>query len=230
MTREPLMSLDAKLNPDWTALVCIDYQNDFCAAEGSLGKCGVDVAPMAAIAPGLGHLIDDARSAGVPIIFVRNTYTTDQDWYLSDVTYAQSKRTLGGLNYDIPHCEQGSWGWDYYGDVRPEVGDCEVIKHRYDAFIDTDLDLILRSRGIRTLIICGVTTNVCVESTTRRAYFLDYYCVVPEDCVAAYGEGRHEMALKNIDFFFGEVADSTSIIESLTGFAGAPLRQVGEQA
>ena len=221
MAREPLMSLEEKLDPNWTALVCIDYQNDFCAAGGSLDRCGLDVAPMAAIAPSLGRLVDETRDAGAPIIFVRNSYTTKEGWYLSDVSYAQSQRTLHGLNYDVPHCETGTWGWDYHGDVRPQDGDCEIIKHRYDAFIDTDLDLVLRSRGIRTLIVCGVTTNVCVESTTRHAFFLDYYCVVPRDCVAAYGDGLHEMALTNIDFLFGEVADSNQIIESLSARAGS---------
>ena len=178
MAREPLMSLEEKLDPNWTALVCIDYQNDFCADGGSLDRCGLDVAPMAAIAPSLGRLVDRTRDAGAAVIFVRNSYTTKQGWYLSDVSYAQSQRTLRGLNHDVPHCETGTWGWDYYGDVRPRDGDCEVIKHRYDAFIDTDLDLVLRSRAIRTLIVCGVTTNVCVESTARHAFFLDYYCVV----------------------------------------------------
>ena len=132
---------------------------------------------------------------------------------------------MHGLNYEVPHCEAGTWGWNYYGDVRPRDGDCEIIKHRYDAFIDTDLDLVLRSRGIRTLIVCGVTTNVCVESTTRHAFFLDYYCVVPGDCVAAYGDGLHKMALRNIDFLFGEVADSDRIIESLSARAGAHRAQ-----
>ncbi len=92
--------------------------------------------------------------------------------------------------------------------------------------IDTDLALILRSRGVRTLINCGVTTNVCVESTTRHAYFLDYYCVVPENCVAAYGDGMHEMALRNIDLLFGEVTDSAHIVAALA--ASSPSRESAE--
>ena len=76
------------------------------------------------------------------------------------------------------------------------------------------------------MIICGVTTNVCVESTTRHAYFLDYYCVVPDDAVAAYGDDLHEMALKNIDFLFGEVTGSDKIIETLA--ANAKARTAGQ--
>ncbi len=220
----PLLTLEEKLNPQWTALICIDYQNDFCHPEGSLGKCGFDVAPMAAIASRLGRLIDNTRAAGVPVIFVRNIYATDQNWYLSDVSISQVKKSLRGLHFSVPHCKKDTWGWDYYGEVRPHQGDCEVIKHRYDAFIDTDLHLILRSRGIRTLIICGVTTNVCVESTTRHAYFLDYYCVVPRDCVAAYGDDLHEMALKNIDFLFGEVSESDRILKDLSAAGQAAPR------
>ena len=96
MPREPLMTLEEKLNPKWTALVCIDYQNDFCAKGGALDECGFDVAPMAAVAPKLGRLIDEARDSGVPIIFVRNIYATDQGWYLSEVTHSQTMRTLRG--------------------------------------------------------------------------------------------------------------------------------------
>ncbi|MFQ5914735.1 MAG: cysteine hydrolase family protein [Nitrospinota bacterium] len=221
MPREPLMTLEEKLNPEWTALVCIDYQNDFCAKGGALDKCGFDVAPMAGIAHTLGRFIDEVRDAGIPILWVRNIYATDQGWYLSDVTQSQSKRTLQGLHHDVKLCEKDTWGWDYFGEVRPKEGDCEIFKHRYNAFIDTDLPLILRGRGIRTLIICGVTTNVCVESTTRHAYFLDYYCVVPDDCVSAYGDGLHEMSLKNIDFLFGEVAGSDKIIKALAANAKA---------
>jgi len=216
MVRNLLMTLEEKLNPEWTALICIDYQNDFCHPDGSLGRCGFDVTPMAAIAPSLRRLIDQVRTAGVPIIFVRNIYAADQNLYLSEVSISQVRKSMRGMHFDVPHCKKDTWGWDYYGDVRLREGDWEVFKHRYDAFIDTDLDLILRSRGIRTLIICGVTTNVCVESTTRHAYFLDYYCVVPRDCVAAYGDDLHEMALKNIDFLFGEVAESDRIVKALS--------------
>lgn len=215
MRPEPLMTLEEKLNPDWTALICIDYQNDFCAEGGALDRCGFDVKPMAAIAPTLGRFIQGVREAGVPTLFVRNNYATKENWYLSDVVLSQTRRNLRGLYHEVPLCEPGTWGWEYFGGVRPQTGDVEVFKHRFNAFIDTDLDLILRARRIRTLILCGVTTNVCVESTTRHAYFKDYYCVVPSDCVAAYGEDLHAMALKNIDFLFGEVATSERILQPL---------------
>lgn len=221
MACEPLMTLEEKLNPEWTALICIDYQNDFCAKGGALDQCGFDVTPMGKIAPALGRCIDEVREAGVPIIWVRNIYATDQGWYLSEVALGQTRKSLKGLYHEVPLCKKDTWGWDYFGELEPKEGDCEVIKHRFNAFIDTDLPLILRSKGIRTLIICGVTTNVCVESTIRHAYFLDYYCVVPEDCVAAYGEDLHRMSLKNIDFLFGDVTQSDRIIEILAAKAAS---------
>ncbi len=215
MTNTPLLALKEKLKPEWTALICIDYQNDFCAEGGAFDKCGFDVSPLRKIATPLGRLIDESRESGVPIIWVRNIYATEQGWYLSDVSLGQTRKSLNGLYHEVPLCKKDTWGWDYFGEIEPQDGDCEVIKHRFNAFIDTDLPLILRSRGIRTLIICGVATNVCVESTVRHAYFTDYYCVVPEDCVAAYGEDLHRMALKNMDFYFGDVTQSDQIIEIL---------------
>lgn len=211
----PLMTLEEKLHPDWTALICIDYQNDYCAAGGALDRCGFDVKRMAAIAPAIGTLIDGVRRAGVPVIFVRNSYATKENWYLSDVILSQTRRGLRGLYHEAPLCEPGTWGWEYFGGVVPQAGDVEVFKHRLDALTDTDLDLILRARRIRTLIICGVSTNVCVESTVRHAYFMDYYCVVPSDCVATYSEEAHAMSLTNIEIHFGEVATSERIVRSL---------------
>ncbi len=215
MRPEPLMTLEEKLNPAWTALVCIDYQNDYCAEGGALDRCGFDVKRMAAIAPTLSRSIDEVRAAGVPILFVRNSYMTKENWYLSDVVLSQTRRSLRGLYHEAPLCEPGTWGWEYFGGLRPRATDIEVFKHRLDALSDTDLDVILRARRIRTLIICGVATNVCVESTTRHAYFKDYYCVIPSDCVAAYSEDAHVMALQNIDMHFGEVATGARTLQAL---------------
>jgi ureidoacrylate peracid hydrolase len=215
MQPEVLMTLEEKLNPAWTALICIDYQNDFCAEGGALDRCGFDVKAMAAIAPALGKLIDGVRAGGVPVLFVRSTYATKENWYLSGVALSQTRRALRGLYHEVPLCEPGTWGWEYFGGVRPRTGDLEIFKHRQDAFADTDLDLVLRARRVCTLILCGVATNVCVESAARHAYFKDYYGVVPSDCVAAYGEDFHAMSLQNIDRHFGEVATSDRILVAL---------------
>jgi len=108
-------------------------------------------------------------------------------------------------------CERGSWGGDFYADVRPGKSDLTIEKHRFSAFVNTDLDLVLRSNGIRTLVACGVLTNICVESTVREAFFRDYYTVVPADCVGTLDEELQRVSLRNIAFGFGLVLPSDQI-------------------
>jgi ureidoacrylate peracid hydrolase len=86
-----------------------------------------------------------------------------------------------------------------------------VTKHRYGAFESTDLDLVLRSRGIRTVIMTGVATNVCVETTARQAFLKDYYVVFTSDCSATFSQAAHDATLHNIDQFFGEVATGEQV-------------------
>ena len=107
--------------------------------------------------------------------------------------------------------------------------DIIVVKHRFNAFIDTDLNLILRSMGIRTLIFTGIATHVCVESTVRHAFFYDYYNVVVRDCVATWDEELHRTALKNMDFLFGQVADAKEVFEALDTYRDAEPSLAGSR-
>ena len=103
-------------------------------------------------------------------------------------------------------------------------GDVVVAKHRYSAFHNTDLDLVLRSHGIRTVALTGVLANVCVKTTAREAFVRDYYTVVVGDCCAAYSQAEHEAALKIIDRFFGEITQLDAIC-SLWHLPGPPVRE-----
>jgi len=207
-----LVTLAQKVDPRWAAVVVIDYQNDFCAPQGAFAKTGFDPAPLQAIAPAIRPFVRAARNARVPVIWVRNAYTYGTNWYLSDVTLEQARRKWRGRYIRVPVCAAGSWGADLYGGLRVRPEDAVVTKHRFNAMVDTDLDLILRSRRIRTGIVAGVLTNVCVESTVRDAFFKDYYPVVPRDCVATYEKAQHEAALSNIDTFFGQVTTAGEIV------------------
>ena len=95
--------------------------------------------------------------------------------------------------------------------VEPADGDEVIVKHRYSAFIGTELDTLLRTQGVENLIFAGVTTNVCVESTARDGYMLDYHIVVVEDCTASYSEEPHLATLANIRRAFGRVATAEEI-------------------
>ena len=217
MANDILHSLEEKLNPKWTALLVIDYQNDFVAEGGAFDKAGFDPRPLNKIAPRLGGFVREVRQRGVPVIFIKCEYNASDNRYLSDAFLSQVRRTLNGIYIDIPLCVKDAWGSEIYEGVEEAPEDIEVIKHRFDAFIDTDLDLILRSKSIRTVIATGVGTHVCVESTVRHAFFNDYYNVVPRDCVATYDPEFHRNSLKAMDMLYGQVVDSQEILDALDG-------------
>lgn len=218
MTRETLDTLAKKVDPRHAALLVIDVQNDFLAEGGAKDREGKDLAMAQAIIPRLERLIDEAREAGALVIFIRNIYSTDANWYLSDVWLEHAARARKGSYTQYPVCAPGSWGGDFYR-VRPTEKDAIVTKHRYSAFSDTDLDLVLRSRDIRTLIMTGIATNVCVESTARDGFFRDYYIVFTSDCTATRSVEEHEATLQNIRGYFGVVVTADEVASCWKGAA-----------
>lgn len=207
-----LTTLESKVSPSHTALIVVDIQNDFCASEGAFDREGMDLSMIQTMLPKLLHFIQKAREVKSTIIYIQSTYYVENNWYLSDVFLEQHKRAGHGKHINYPVCEKGSWGADFYGGVKPVSGEIVVNKHRYCAFIDTDLDLILRNKGIRTLIMSGVTTDVCVEMTAKVGFLKDYYIIFLKDCTATYSEEWHNNTLKNIARFYGEVADSSDVV------------------
>ena len=211
MAREMLDTLKKKVDPRHAALVVVDVQNDFCAEGGMMDRESGDLSMVQAMVPRLVEFIEGARAARVPVLFIQNIYNSPGEWYLSDVWLEQAKRRRGGSYIDYKVCERGSWAGDFY-QVRPGEGDIIINKHRFSAFQDTDLDLILRSRGIRTLIMTGIATNVCVESTSRDGFFRDYYIVFLSDLTATYAKADHEATLRNIDRYFGQVVPAQEVL------------------
>jgi ureidoacrylate peracid hydrolase len=204
---ELLTTLEAKVASEHTALVVIDVQNDFCAPDGMMAREGLDVTAAQEMADRLPTLLEAAREAGVLVIFVRNVYSTESNWYLSDVWLEQAGRRRSGSYTERAVCAPDSWEGDFYGDVRPRADEPIVTKHRFDAFLRTDLETILRAHHIRTVVFTGVATNVCVETTARQAFLRDYYVVIVRDGTATYSEEEHEASLRTMDRYFGEVAD-----------------------
>jgi ureidoacrylate peracid hydrolase len=207
----PLDSLRRKVDVHHAALIVVDVQNDFCAHGGLLATEGRDVTDAQRAADRLPEFIASARQAGALVIFIRSVYTTEGNLYLSDSWLEHAARRRPGGYTRIPACAAGSWGGDFYGDVRPQPNDPVVSKHRYSGFYNTDLDTILRANGIRTLVMTGVATNVCVESTARDGFMRDYYVVLVEDGTASYSSEEHKMAVSNIDRYFGQVSSIAQI-------------------
>ena len=208
----PFTSLREKVDPGHTALLVIDMQNDFIAEGGLVSKDGRDTSEARELGNRLPAFLDEARAAGVLVVFIRNIYSTDTNYYLSDSWLEHAARQRRGGYTTIPVCSPDSWEGDFYGDVRPKPGDPIVTKHRYSGFHNTDLDTILRANGIRTVIVTGVVTNVCVETTVREAFVRDYYVVAPRDGSAAYAPADHDATMSNIERFFGQ----TSTLEEIS--------------
>jgi ureidoacrylate peracid hydrolase len=208
-TMEILKTLKDRCDPRYAALIVVDVQNDFVSPEGSAGKRGDDVGAAMAMIPNLTGFIDQARKVGLTIVYIR---TTHSDWTdTASWIYRTSQKS--GLST----CREGTWGAEFYDGIAPLPSERVVIKHRYSAFINTDLNTVLKARGIQSILVCGVATNVCVETTARDGYMYDYYVTMIDDCSAAYDAKLHMSTLENIRRHFGLVASSHQIIESWSG-------------
>src|SRR5487761_544122 len=206
------MTLEEKIDQHQAALIVVDVQNDFCAKGGAFDKAGIDLLSVQQMVPHLVEFIEEMRKAGFFIVFIRNNYNTIANWFLSDSWLEQAKRKRRGLYLNIPVCVPSSWGADFYL-VKPTKDEPIVTKHRFDAFESTDLDLILRSRKMKTIIITGFATNICVDTTARHGFVKDYNIVIPRDLVASDTKELHEYSLKNLDLYFGEVVNSQEILD-----------------
>ena len=201
------LTLPERVDPATTALIVVDVQNDFCHSDSPLAKIGFDMTAAQEMVPNLLHLVDAARGAGATIVWVKMIHT---EYTMSPVSAEQRMRKRPNAQLI---CLEGSWGAEFYR-VEPEAGEPVVVKHRYSAFVDTDLELILRSRGIKSVVLTGVATNVCVESTARDAYMRDYYVTFVDDCSATYDAAKHAATLRNMDDHFGVVTTSRAIMEA----------------
>ena len=206
-----LSTLSQKVDPRHSALILVDVQNDFCAEGGAMHREGRDVTLAQRMIPRLERLLDAARTAKVACVWIRCLYNTVPNHYLSEVWLEQAKRRRSGAYVQYGVCEAGEWNGDFYR-VRPRPDEVIVTKHRFGGFEGTDLDLVLRSRGIRSVIMTGIATNVCVETTARQAFMRDYYVVFTSDCTATFSQAAHDATLHNIDQFFGEVATSDQVM------------------
>jgi ureidoacrylate peracid hydrolase len=210
-----LRTLEEKLAPQHTALIVVDVQNDFCHDDCQIAQLGGDMSAAQAAVPRIEKLIEAARNAGALVVFVRAVHTEITE---SDVWREQWTRSRPGGG---PICREGSWGAEFYV-VQPQPGEPVVTKHRYSAFIGTDLDLILRSRGIKTLVMTGVATEGCVESTARDAFMKDYYIVFTSDATATYSMEAHLATLKTVSRIISVVCDSEAVLNVWTR-ATAPV-------
>jgi nicotinamidase-related amidase len=202
-----------------TALLVIDMQNAFLKEEHSLGLAASQ-APFAAAIPGTAKLVEAARTARVPVIYTRFAFLPGN---------VDQQRPCGRARNEPfrPLLVAGTPAIEIVDELAPQPGDIVIDKPRPSAFHSTRLEAILTANGIRNLVICGVTTNVCVETTARDASQRDYETFVVEDATGEAELSRHWHALYTIEFTFGTVCTVADAQRSwgaaVTGVPGYPL-------
>ncbi len=204
--REIFTTLEELVNPEYTALMLIDIQNHFCSPGGHYDKMGKDMSMLQQVPFRVKPVLEAARRYGVLVVHIQQTCyqrcMTDSGAWLRMI---YKKRLIEGKTPgEIEESAallllggplEGTWGWREVDEIAPEPGEIIVKKHRSSAFVGTDLDMILRTNGIKSVVVVGVVTDGCVESTARDAQFFDYYSIVLRDCVATVAPEMHEAAL-----------------------------------
>ncbi len=216
-----------RLHRATTALVVIDMQRDFCAPGGYADRAGLDVARLAGPIANVESLLASARAAKLMVVHTREGHWPD----LSDCPPAKLARSVrAGAPIGSPGpmgrlLVRGEHGHDFIDELQPIRGETVIDKPGYSAFHATPLASLLEGRGIATLIVCGVTTEVCVHSTVRAAVDLGYACITVGDATAASEPELQTPALRMLAVeggIFGQVADTAEIVAAL---AAAPVKK-----
>jgi nicotinamidase-related amidase len=183
-------SLDEVLEPDRCAVLVIDMQKDLVDPAGKIARAGLDMSGMYRILPRCAEFIEEARALDVPVVHIQtvtmlNGASDSPSWI----------RAKGAMVRSDDFCLEGTWGAEICEEVAPLADELVVTKHRSSAFLGTNLNLLLRSRGIETVVVIGEQTPGCVEATFRDAAYHDYYNVLVEDCVAAFDQAQHDASI-----------------------------------
>ena len=207
------------IDVDRTAVVMIDMQRDFLEPGGFGETLGNDVSLLAAAIQPCAALLEMARARHMLIVHTREGHRPD----LSDAPRAKVERgapnlRIGAMGPMGRILVRGEPGHDIIPGLYPRAGETVVDKPGKGAFYATDLQLVLQNRAVDTLIVCGVTTEVCVHTTVREANDRGYRCIVPGDCCASYFQEFHDVGLRMIKAqggIFGWVSDSTRVLKAL---------------
>jgi ureidoacrylate peracid hydrolase len=211
-----------------TAVVVVDMQNAYASPGGYLDLAGFDISGAKAAISAIAETVEVARNAGVTVIYFQNGWDPDYieaggagspNWHKSNAlkTMRKQPELQGKL------LAKGGWDYALVDALAPKPGDIVVPKPRYSGFFNSQFDSILRSRGIRNLVFCGIATNVCVESTLRDGFHLEYFGILLEDATHQAGPDYvQKAAIYNVETFFGWVSD---VAEFRRAFAQIPPKE-----
>ncbi|TMD07903.1 MAG: isochorismatase family protein [Chloroflexi bacterium] len=209
--------------PERTAVLLVDMQNAFASQGGMLDLAGIDVGPAREAVAKTRLLADAARAAGIPVIYLVMGYAPDQSNAGGEDSPNPRKELALCLMRERPELRgklltYGTWDFQIVDALTPHPGELVITKPRYSGFVGTPLDAELRSRGIRTLLMAGIASNVCVESTLRDAYFHEYWPVMIEDATMPAGPPEIQRAtIHNVTTFFGWVSTAQEVVGALQG-------------
>jgi ureidoacrylate peracid hydrolase len=201
-----------RLSPSETAVVVIDMQNAYASPGGYVDQAGFDISGAAGTIGKIATVLDTARRAGVQVIYLQNGWDSDYvetggpgspNWHKSNALKTMRNRPeLAGTLL-----ARGGWDYELVDALKPQAGDISLHKTRYSAFFNSQLDSTLRARGIRTIVFVGIATNVCVESTLRDGFHLEYFGVMLEDATHHLGpDAMQQATVYNVEKFFGWVS------------------------
>jgi ureidoacrylate peracid hydrolase len=210
-----------EIDPAITAVIVIDMQNAYASPGGYLDLAGFDISGAKGVIQNIKGVLETARSAGVQVIYFQNGWDADYveaggpgspNFHKSNAL--KTMRARPELHGTL--LARGTWDYELVDELAPQPGDIQLHKTRYSGFFNSQLDSVLRARGIRNLVFVGIATNVCVESTLRDGFFLEYFGVVLEDATHQAGpDFVQKAALYNIETFFGwvsSVADFKGVV------------------
>ena len=217
---------DGDLRAENTALIVIDMQTDFCGKGGYIDGLGYDISLTRACIEPIGRVLAAFRKHGFGVLHTREGHRPDLADLPANKRWRSRVLQSGGPGQpgigDLGPCGRvlvrGEPGWDIIPELAPLAGESIIDKPGKGSFCATDLDLILRQRGVRNLVLTGITTDVCVHTTMREANDRGYECVILSDCCAATDAGNHVAALKMVTMqngVFGAVSNSSSLLEVL---------------
>jgi ureidoacrylate peracid hydrolase len=195
-----------KLGARSVALLVVDMQNAFCRDEGSSASIGFDISMLQAAVEPCVRLVAAARASGVPVIFTRYVYRPD---------YADGGILVKYMNPALASTKAlaaGSWDIEIIDALSPRDEEIVIDKNRPSAFIGTPIEHILSSLGMTQIVVCGVTTNACVESTVRDASQRDYEVFLAEDACGELERSRHEGAIAGMRFLFADIVTVDDVV------------------
>lgn len=224
-----------EIDPAKTAVIVIDMQNAYASPGGYLDLAGFDISGAARVIENTRRVLEVARRAGVQVLYFQNGWDPDYveaggpgspNWHKSNALKTMRARPeLAGTLL-----ARGTWDYELVDALKPQPGDICLHKTRYSGFFNSQLDSVLRSRGIRNLVFVGIATNVCVESTLRDGFFLEYFGIVLEDATHQAGpEFVQQAAIYNIETFFGWVS-SVADFKGVVGQIAPPESKSAQEA